>query len=46
MATYFIFSVIGLMTHHRMMNEHHVLTLGASMYMINECHGLIIGIYD
>ena len=35
-----------MMTHPRMMNEHHVLTLGASMGMINEHHTLIIGMYD
>ena len=34
------------MTHHRMMREHHVLTLGASMCMINGRHALIIGIHD
>ena len=45
MATYFIFSVIGLMTHRRMMNEHHFFMLGASMCMIIRRHGLIIGIH-
>ena len=34
------------MTHHRKMNEHHVLTLGALMCMINGRHGLFIGIYE
>ena len=44
------------MTHHRKMNEHHVLTLvingchvlmlGASMFMMNEWHCHIIGMYD
>ena len=42
MATYFIFSVIGLMTHHRMMNERHVLRLGTSMCMIDEYHCHVI----
>ena len=30
------------MTHDRMMNEHHVLTLEASMCMINGRHALIL----
>ena len=46
MAKYFIFSVIGLMTHHLIMNEHHVFTMGVSMCMINGGHALIIGMYD
>ena len=46
MPAYFLFNVIGLMTHIRMMNEHHVLTLGASMCMINGHTALIIGMYD
>ena len=35
-----------MMTHPQVMNEHHVLTLGASMCMINGGHALIIGMYD
>ena len=46
MAKYFIFSVIGLMTHHLIMHEHHVFTMGVSMCMINGGHALIIGMYD
>ena len=34
------------MTHPRMMNDRHVLTLGTSMSMINERHCHIIGMYD
>ena len=33
MSTYFIFNVIGLITHPRMINGRHVLTLGTSMCM-------------
>ena len=32
--------------HPWVMNEHHVLTLGASMCMIDERHCHIIGMYD
>ena len=42
MATYFIFRVIGLMTHPRMMNERNVLRLGTSMCMMGEHHCHII----
>ena len=34
------------MTHPRVIDGHHVLTLGASMCMINGRHALIIGMYD
>ena len=46
MSAYFIFNVIDLVTHTRMMNEHHVLTLGVSMCMNNGHNALIIGMYD
>ena len=42
MATYFIFSIIGLMTRPWMINERHVLRLGTSMCMMNARHCHII----